>query len=136
MLLLDGPTAVGGAGTLIGRPVVGDNAGAAVGTGASGAVARAGTVSFWPILRKSDVNPFTDFKLATLVRYLSAMWPSVSPRFTVYVLGASDVGNATTGLGAAAGMMTFCPMRKRVGMIFGFALATAFMPTPYFRPME
>ena len=74
-LLLDGPTAVGvgGAGTLIGRPVVGDNAGAAVGTGASGAVARAGTVSFWPILRKSDVNPFTDFKLATLVRYLSAM---------------------------------------------------------------
>ena len=72
-LLLDGPTAVGGAGTLIGRPVVGDNAGAAAGTGAGGAMARAGTVSFWPILRKSEVNPFTVFMLAILVRYLSAM---------------------------------------------------------------
>ena len=45
-LLLDGPTAVGGAGTLIGRPVVGDNAGAVTGTGAGGDMERAGTVSF------------------------------------------------------------------------------------------
>ena len=72
-LLLDGPTDVGAAGTLIGRPVVGDNAGAVAGTGAGGAMARSGTVSFCPILSKSEVKPFAVFMLATLVRYLSAI---------------------------------------------------------------
>ena len=100
-LLLDGPTAMGGAGTLIGSPVVGDNAGAAVGMGAGGAEVLIGTVSFWPILRKSEVNPLTDLRFATLVRYLSAMWPSVSPLFTVYTLAASGVGSATTGADVA-----------------------------------
>ena len=134
--LLDGPAAMGGAGTLMGKPVAGDNAGAAVGIGAGGAEVLIGTVSFWPILRKSEVSPLIDFRLATLVRYLSAMWPSVSPLFTVYTLGASGTGIATVGLGVAAGMMSFCPIRNRVETTFGFALPTAFIPTPYLRPME
>ena len=95
-----------------------------------------GTASFWPILRKSVLNPFMDFSVETLVRYFSAMWPSVSPRFTVYTFGASGVGKEVADAGEAAGMISFCPIRILVGMTFGFALATAFIPTPYLRPME
>ena len=70
-----------------------------------------GTVSFWPILRKSDVNPLTDLMSATLVRYLSAMWPSVSPRFTVYVRWAHRACWQRNHRLArvAAGMIIFLP---------------------------